>query len=133
MECNCSSMEHLVRFSCWEDELPNHKLIYGHIHLADYGSIWRRVWKAFRYAIGYRCRYGEWEEVIIDKDKAIELRDYLIKIINNWDPLPRAEYEQAIEVAKELNSRIELSEGEKEYSNNLADLIITYECNNFLT
>lgn len=60
MECECSSMEHIVYFKYWDNE-PE---VYVCIHLKKHG-FWKRLKYAFKYLFGYQCKYGAFEEIIL--------------------------------------------------------------------
>ena len=70
MVCECSSLEHQVVFQ-WDN---NDKEVYMHIHLVNYKGFWRRLWHGLKYAFGHRCRYGEFDEVILRKEDAGNLQ-----------------------------------------------------------
>lgn len=36
-----------------------------------------RIKPATKYLFGYRCRYGHWDCVLLDRDKAEALRDFI--------------------------------------------------------
>lgn len=75
MQCECSSMEHIVYFGYWDDE-PE---VYVTIHLKKH-----RFWKRLKYAIkdlfGYQCKYGAFEEVLLGTkqyDKIMKIANHL--------------------------------------------------------
>ncbi|KKK63449.1 hypothetical protein LCGC14_2994120, partial [marine sediment metagenome] len=76
--CRCTSMEHVVRFTYWPEDTTKHypAEVFVSIHLSHYG-FFRRLWTGLKYAFGYRCRYGDWDEVILDTEEMVELRDFL--------------------------------------------------------
>lgn len=64
-ECLCSSQEHLWRL--WFDDDPSEPVVYASFFLAElpwYG----RLAAAFKYIFGYKCRYGHFEEFILNPD-----------------------------------------------------------------
>lgn len=73
--CNCSSVEHQVIFR-WDNQDEE---VYLHIHLANNMNFWRRLWCGIRYAFGYKCRYGEFDEVVLRKEDA----DNLQKVVSH--------------------------------------------------
>ena len=82
IRCSCGSPEHQFILTRWpeEDELSLE------VHLVTWNNLLRRLWIAIRYVLGYRCRYGHWDEVLISKDKAQEMREFLDGfIIGNLD------------------------------------------------
>lgn len=76
--CECSSMEHQIVFSRFDDQ--DDHLLYATIHLTPIRSIWKRIWYAIKYIFGYRCKYGQFEEFMFrreDADKLQGLVNYL--------------------------------------------------------
>lgn len=76
--CECSSAEHqlIIRWDKDENE------VYVTTHLSTYKNFFMRLWQAIKYIFGYRCRYGEFDEVILRKEDADKLQkvvDYLKK------------------------------------------------------
>lgn len=74
--CECSSCEHQIIFRWDNDE---HE-VYMETHLANNKNFFVRLWHALKYAFGYRCRYGEFDEVILrkeDVDKLQKVVDHL--------------------------------------------------------
>lgn len=74
--CDCSSAEHqmIVRWDNDDNE------VYVTINLPQHKSFWRRLWHGLTYAFGHKCRYGDFEEVILRKEDASNLQkvvDYL--------------------------------------------------------
>ena len=53
--------------------------VYVEIHLANHRGFFSRLWKGLKYAFGYKCRYGAFEEVILREDDA----DNLQKVVDH--------------------------------------------------
>lgn len=69
--CQCNSIEHQISFSWIEDkELEGE--VYMEIHLAKL-SFWDRIKHGIKYIFGYRCRYGDFDEVILKKEDVWKL------------------------------------------------------------
>ena len=69
--CQCSSMEHQFSFMWIEDkELEGE--VYMEIHLAKL-SFWDRLKHGVKYIFGYRCRYGDFDEVTLKKEDVHKL------------------------------------------------------------
>ena len=69
--CQCNSIEHQISFSWIEDkELEGE--VYLEIHLAKL-SFWDRLKHGIKYIFGYRCRYGDFDEVILKKEDVWKL------------------------------------------------------------
>lgn len=52
------------------------KEVYVHIHLNKL-PFFKRVWIAIRYTFGYQCRYGAFDEMILDKSHINKLKDVI--------------------------------------------------------
>lgn len=78
-ECRCHSPEHVLRL--WLEEDPGDPCIYVSVFLAS--EPWhRRLWIGLKYVLGYKCRYGHFDEFIIDPkdtDRMIALFERLKK------------------------------------------------------
>ena len=75
-ECKDPSHQFIVRGYDFKDE----KEVYMSIYLSRDHSIFRRIWTAFKYLIGYRCTYEHFGETIIDlndTDRLQAIVDYL--------------------------------------------------------
>lgn len=71
-ECLCHSPEHTMQF--WMDE-DNPPTLYAHVFLSP-DPWWQRIWNSIRYIFGYKCRYGHFDEFLLnpeDCDKFIAL------------------------------------------------------------
>ena len=78
--CECHSTEHQLVFLYEEDEETGN-MCYVHVHLTKL-PFWKRIKYAFRYIFGYQCRYGAFDEFILNPDdapKIQKLADYLSK------------------------------------------------------
>ena len=79
VRCDCHSPEHLFVLEYFpnDEDFDEWGTMYMQIHLANWYGIFRRLWAALRYVFGYRCRYGEFDEVLINREKAREIRDFV--------------------------------------------------------
>jgi hypothetical protein len=85
IECACSSPEHDYKFTLdLDDDLPSEQRfpsIYVTTFMATGGFFWR-LKRAVQYLFGYRCRYGHFDEAIIDSaEDAARLRDLCDRFI----------------------------------------------------
>jgi hypothetical protein len=71
--CDCGSIEHQLVVSRLDDD-PE---VYIHIHLAS-RSFWRRLAQAARHVAGYRCRYGNFDEIVLMPESAERLAKALM-------------------------------------------------------
>lgn len=80
--CECHNTEHQIVVNYSEDESPNgvkYPTVYIHIHL-NKRTFWKRLQYGLKYIFGYKCRYGAFDEFLInpnDKNKIEEIVDYL--------------------------------------------------------
>jgi len=79
IRCDCHSPEHQFILEYWPDDDPGE--MYLSIHLVTWKNILRRAWVAILYILGRRSRYGHWDEVIINREKAIEIGEFLDEFI----------------------------------------------------
>ena len=73
--CQCESPEHQIIFIAFDDE-PE---VYMEIHLAPL-PFWERLIRGIKYIFGYRCKYGDFDEVILrssDKEKLQKVVEHL--------------------------------------------------------
>ena len=77
--CKCSSLEH--QFSLSTDD----EYAYIGVHLAPL-PFFQRLKLAVKYIFGYRCRYGSFDEILLDPIMALSLGDYLISWAQGDDP-----------------------------------------------
>jgi hypothetical protein len=82
--CACHSTEHQMVISYSEDIIDwvRYPEVYLHIHLKQ-KSFWLRVRYAIKYIFGYQCRYGAFDEMIIDKKDV----DKFKKIVEHLESL----------------------------------------------
>jgi hypothetical protein len=62
-ECSCRSPEHTLSFVLDDDE--EFPAIYGYVFLGE-KTLGRRIADAVRHVLGYKCRYGHFDEFILD-------------------------------------------------------------------
>lgn len=79
IECECTTLEHTMRFTYWKEEDPSEDRVYVHIYLYR-ASFWKRLVCAVKYLFGYRSKYGDYDEVIIDPTKAKQIITLLSKL-----------------------------------------------------
>jgi hypothetical protein len=75
--CDCHSSDHQMiwRKSPEEEE----KIIYVNIYLKKY-PFWERLKYGIKYILGYQCRYGAFDEILLSKEHVENLKkaiDYL--------------------------------------------------------
>ena len=67
--CECNSTEHQIVI----DYNKENKIAYCYIHLITHKSFLKRLWVGLRYAFGYKCKYGNWDEFILNKKHVKQL------------------------------------------------------------
>lgn len=70
IECLCSSPEHALKISLWENEEDFYISTYG-LQL----TFWRRVAFAFKYV--FRFKFPDFSETVVSRKDAEKLRDIL--------------------------------------------------------
>jgi hypothetical protein len=84
LQCRCARLEHLAQFSYsykdWESSTVDPDRLtaemYLSVHLFSWHNILRRIWIAIKYIFGYRCRYGEWDCLLLSVMDVIKLRRF---------------------------------------------------------
>ena len=69
--CQCHSIEHQVSFN-WVEDTELEGEVYMEVHLKPL-SFWERLKHGVKYIFGYRCRYGDFDEVILKKNDVHKL------------------------------------------------------------
>lgn len=77
--CKCGNVEHQLIFSHSDDK--DDKEIYLSVHLIP-DNFWRRIKNAVKYILGYRSRYGHFDEFILDPEDADKLQK-VVTILKN--------------------------------------------------
>ena len=70
--CRCSSLQHMLVVSADDEDF------FLEVHLSPL-PFWRRMGNAIRYALGKRCKYGDFEEIVLSPASAVALGDTLIE------------------------------------------------------
>lgn len=85
INCACGQLEHAVFFESSETTIGfsenEDPFVVITNHLTQFG-LFKRIWVAIKYVFGHRCRYGDFEETIIDVEKVKQLRDFLDRFIS---------------------------------------------------
>ena len=76
-ECECRSEEHALRFAytSMPDDQPE---VYVSTFM-DNSGFFSRVWRAIRYVLGYKCKYGHFDCFLLREPDADRLIDLLVK------------------------------------------------------
>lgn len=85
IECECSSTEHIARLELVGPlDFDPEPVLYLSVHLSN-GSFVHRLWRGIKYIFGYRCRYGDFDEVILTKETAKGIIEICQKYIDMSD------------------------------------------------
>ncbi|MCK9445964.1 hypothetical protein M0Q50_03630 [bacterium] len=79
--CDCCSTDHQIVILKDKDETLGN-IAYLHIHLTTHRNFFKRLLIGLKYAFGYKCIYGNFDEFIVTKDN-IEQFDELVKFVKN--------------------------------------------------
>lgn len=80
--CLCGHSDHMIILNF--EETGDYVECSMEIHLSPL-PFYKRLWRAIKYVCGYRSRYGDFDELIIDRESAVKLRNYFDKAISNKD------------------------------------------------
>ena len=69
--CDCGSAEHQVVLR-YDDDKDLGRMVYVEIHLVP--LVWyKRLWHGIKYIFGYKCCYGNFEEMILSPKHARQI------------------------------------------------------------
>jgi len=69
--CRCGSMEHIFVITADDEDL------FIEVHLAPL-PLWQRVRQAVKYVFGYRSKWGDFDEILLDPTQALQLGDLIV-------------------------------------------------------
>lgn len=75
VNCECHSPEHTFKISFDKEEGE----LYLQVFLTTWEPWYKRIWPAVKYIFGYKCKYGHFDECIIDKHKSAQLFEIVKK------------------------------------------------------
>jgi len=110
--CDCGSAEHQMILHFDEDKDIGRQ-VFVEIHLVP--LVWyKRLWLGLKYIFGYKCCYGNFEEIILSPKHARQIYG-LYRFLR-----PKLTKEEIAELANGNGQAVEigLKEGEKDDSNN---------------
>jgi len=84
-ECRCGSNEHTLQFTYDKED---HE-IYTSVFLNDWLPWYKRIYRAVKYVLGYKCQYGHWDCWIMDENDIDRFREMMdrFEIDNEKDGL----------------------------------------------
>ena len=71
--CNCSSLDHAIRFTHWDED----DIGYVHVILQYDLPFFKRLVAAFRYLFNMTCRFGSVAEVCLSREDMPKLREWI--------------------------------------------------------
>lgn len=71
--CSCQSSEHTLRFIYDSDA----EELYCEVQLNQYRGLFKRLLVAIKYVLGYKCKYGHWDNTIVSRDEMEKLYFFL--------------------------------------------------------
>ena len=69
--CRCGSIEHIFVITADDEDM------YIEVHLAPL-PLWQRVRQAIKYVFGYRSKWGDFDEILLDPTQALQLGDLIV-------------------------------------------------------
>lgn len=79
--CDCGDVSHQFIVSWYPDDEDWNDLLYVQIHLNQSYNFWKRLWHGIKYILGYKCRFGAFDEILVNKHDAMHLRNSLDRFI----------------------------------------------------
>lgn len=79
--CDCGDVSHQFIVSWYPDDEDWNDLLYFQVHLNQSNGFWRRLWDAIKYVFGFKCRFGSFDEILVNKYDAKRLKNSLEKFI----------------------------------------------------
>ena len=70
--CRCFSIEHSFVVSADEED------VFIEVHLSS-APLWTRVKNAVKYVLGQKSTWGDYEEVLLSPEQALDLGDRLVE------------------------------------------------------
>lgn len=70
--CRCYSIEHSFVVSADDEDL------FIEVHLAS-APFWKRLRNAVRYVLGRKSKWGDYEEILLSPETALDLGDKLVE------------------------------------------------------
>lgn len=72
--CSCNNVEHCFIVTKnenkdWDDN------VYISIHLIPERNIFKRIKNAIKYIFGYKCRYGHFDEIVLNKEHYEQIQE----------------------------------------------------------
>jgi hypothetical protein len=73
VECACSSTEHQIQFEL--EDYDNYPNLFLAVHLSQSRPWYLRLWSGIQYVLGHRSIYGNFDEIILEREAAQQIID----------------------------------------------------------
>ena len=80
IRCVDQCPEHWIEISWWPDDV---EFVYVCFHLTSLSGFWERLKLAWRVLRGHRSKFGDFGEVLLDKEEVMALRDVCAEILED--------------------------------------------------
>ena len=125
--CDCSSAEHqlVLRF---DDDKDLGRQVFVEIHLVP--LVWyKRLWLGIKYIFGYKCKYGNFEEMILPPKHARQVYD-LYRFLNksNVGKQPKPKFKRGNTITNGENHGVIVVDKTFDVDNSGRGLHWTYCC-----
>ena len=81
--CSCGNIEHQMMLG-YDPSDTDFQEMWTEVHLTQTRNFFQRVVAAVKYISGHRSRYGDWDCILIDKQKAVEIRDFINEFLETF-------------------------------------------------
>jgi hypothetical protein len=68
---SCCSVEHQIVITL------NKGIVTVQVHLVTYRDFFKRFWLGLKYAFGYKSKYGDWDEIVLDETHIEQLEEVI--------------------------------------------------------
>ena len=72
--CDCGDVSHQFIVSWYPDDEDWNDELYIQVHLNQSMGFWKRLWHSIKYVFGYKCRFGAFDEILLNKNDAKRLQ-----------------------------------------------------------
>lgn len=108
--CDCSSAEHKMVLR-YDDDKNLGRMVYVEIHLVN-KRWYERLWVGIKYILGYKCCYGNFEEMVLSSKHARQIYN-LYRFLR-----PKLTKEEIAELAKCNGQAVEIGLNEEQDDSN---------------
>ena len=78
IECECGCAAHTLRASIDPD--PNYPCVYVEFFMGHFG-FWRRLWIGIKYILGFKSKFGHFDEVVLSRCQVEQIRELCDKFL----------------------------------------------------